>query len=205
MVYQITGILILALSIWFLWFVTHTFFYSLLLVLAVLVTSFYRKSKTWASYNHIKSSEHNPKQQITYATVLRGEKIARLARNLSEQSISYENIHYAGIEKTLASETLDCSSFVRRVIYLATKIDIGNLMSTQFATSNHFIAFKQQSHTLPGDIVHVRGHVAICLDKGCRTVAEAIYSKNGLIVHSSSKSAISHTWSTITYYRLKPH
>jgi hypothetical protein len=134
---------------------------------------------------------------------LRGKEIAEAAMRLTQEAVTYKNIHYESIESTLSSKTLDCSSFVRRVIYTAIRIDIGNIKSNRFATSTKFESFTQSSKAIPGDIVHVRGHVAICLDKECKTVSEAASIKVGLVIRATSNSAIGSSKSPVTYFRLK--
>lgn len=142
---------------------------------------------------------------VTSATsTLMGQKIAEAAQKLTQEGITYKNIHYKTIEQTLSSKTLDCSSFVRRAIYTTTQIDIGNIKSDRFATSSLFATFTQSSKALPGDIVQVRGHVAICLDKECTIVGEAASFTLGLLIRSISNSAIASSKLPITYYRFKP-
>jgi hypothetical protein len=142
-------------------------------------------------------------QETTATSGLRGEEIAEAAGKLTQESITYKNIHYESMEQTLNSKTLDCSSFVRRVIYTVTRIDLGNIKSNHFITSTKFGIFTQSSKALPGDIVHVRGHVAICQDKECKTVIEAASIKIGLVIRATSSSVIGTSKSPITYFRLK--
>jgi hypothetical protein len=199
---RVAGIFLLTASIWVLLLIAHSFFYPFIFISSVGAVVLYRWSKT-PYVIYLLTGKTNPELKATGASILRGKRIAEVARSLSKATISYQNIHYQSIDQTLASLVIDCSSFVRRVIYIATRVDIGNLMSNDFATSSYFIAFYQQSQALPGDIVHVRGHVAICLDEGCRTVAEATSDENGVVVQSISKSPVAHIWSPITYYRLR--
>lgn len=141
--------------------------------------------------------------ETTTASRLRGEAIAAVAKKLTEEAITYKNIHYESIEKTLSSKTLDCSSFVRSAIYTATNVDIGNIKSDRFVISAKLQSFTQSSQALPGDIVHVRGHVAICQDKECKNISEAATTKIGLVVRPTAISAIGRSKLPVTYYRLR--